>query len=299
MEPLTLSCATCLCDHRPWSPGTAQSGPAPGGGLSAPWPLPIVRKNPRTPRGNVKDRRPAPPLPRPAGANFQKTRRWRRPRPGTVGGGRGGGAGAPGPVAPPPLAAARAAHLPPAGRPYSGNAPQPGRGPRPAQLAPRRDSRSSDGQHGAPDPARYARSRAPRWCGTLGPPRAAPGAEPRVHAGVWLPEPDPRSRTPAGPCSPCLVLLALAVRPAPLFQPEVAKEQARGHRGFPRPEPPGGLRGAGVPGPRAHPAGAPTTRATSWRRSHARRAAPSSGVRSAGGSPAPSEPLLRSASPPS
>lgn len=59
------------------------------------------------------------------------------------------------------------------------------------------------------------------------------------------------------------------------------------------------LRVAGVPGPRAQPAGAPTTRATSWRRSHARPTAPSSGVRSAGGSPAPSEPLLRSASPPS
>lgn len=98
-----------------------------------------------------------------------------------------------------------------------------------------------------------------------------------------------------GRADPRLVLLALAVRPSPLFQPEVAEERAAGHRGFPRPEPPGGLRGTGVPGPRAQPAGAPTTRATSWLRSHARRAAPSSGVRSAGGS----EPLLRSASPPS
>lgn len=143
-----------------------------------PRPLPGGRKYPGGRRGNVEGGRPAPPLQRAAGANFQKTRRWPRPRPGTVGGGRGGGAGAPGPVAPPPPAAARAAHLPPAGRRCSSNASQPGRGPRPAQLAPRRDSRSSNGQHSAPDPARYARSRAPRWRGALDPPGAAPDAEP-------------------------------------------------------------------------------------------------------------------------
>lgn len=73
-----------------------------------------------------------------------------------------------------------------------------------------------------------------------------------MHAGVWLPEPDARSRTPDRPCRPRLVLLALAVRPAPLLQPEVAEEQARGHQGFPRPEPPEGLAGRGCPGsPRA------------------------------------------------
>lgn len=197
------------------SPGTTQSGPVPGGGLCALWPLPCGRRSQRCPRGNGEGGRPAPPLQCATGANFQKTRRRPRPRPGTVGGGRGGGAGAPGPVAPPPPAAARAAHLPPAGRRCSGNAPQPGLGPRPAQLAPRRDSRSSDGQHGAPDPARYARSRAPRWRGAPGTPRVAAAAEPGCKPEPGCPSLIPGAAPLRGrgdpawfswpwPCAPCL-----------------------------------------------------------------------------------------------
>ncbi|CAO2642468.1 E3 ubiquitin-protein ligase NEURL1B, partial [Lemmus lemmus] len=153
---------------------------------SARQPLPRGQKNRRNPRGNGKDGRPAPPLPRPAGANFQKTRRWRRPRPGTVGGGSGGGAGAPGPVAPPPLAAARAAHLPPAGRPHSGNAPQPGRGPRPAQLARAGTLGAAMGNtvhRTLPDSSPPARLLATRPCYGPGPERRAVlGEAPRFHA---------------------------------------------------------------------------------------------------------------------
>lgn len=242
MDPLTLSGVTCMCARRPGveaPPKVAEcldEASAPGG------PSGVAERASSVRAGTTRAGGPAPPLQRATGANFQKTRRRPQPRPVTVGG--GGGAGAPGPVAPPPPAAARAAHLPPAGRRCSGNAPQPGRGPRPAQLAPHRESRSSDGQHGAPDPARYARSRAPKWRGAPGPPRVVAAAEPGCK-----PEPEPRSRTPAGMYRPFLVFLALAVRPTPLFQPEVANERARGrYRGFPRPEPFRGPAGCGCPG---------------------------------------------------
>jgi hypothetical protein len=270
------------------SRGTTQSGRMPGQGLGTRRPIPIGKKSKVGARGNDEGRRPAPPLQRATGANFQKTRRRPQPRPSTVGGGRGGGAGAPGPVAPPPPAAARAAHLPPAGRRCSGNAPQPGRGPRPAQLAPRRESRSSDGQHGAPDPARYARSRAPKWRGAPGPPRVVAAAEPGCK-----PEPGCRSPSPGAaplqgcadpswfswpwPCAPRLC----SSRRSLMSEPEGGIGASPGRN------PSGGLQGAGVPGLRVQSTGAPGTRASSWRRSHARPAAPRSGVRSVGGPPSP------------
>lgn len=72
----------------------------------------------------------------------------------------------------------------------------------------------------------------------------SPGASRSLAAQARSPEPHP-----CGAVRPCLVLLALAVRPTPLFQPEVADERAGGgHRGFPRSEPFGGTAGHGCPG---------------------------------------------------
>lgn len=127
------------------------------------------------------------------------------------------------------------------------------------------------------------------------PPRPrSPGAPESLAAGARTPEPHPCGlvRTPPGP--PGLGRAPRAFVPA-RGRGGANRGWGGGHRGFPWPEPPGGLRDAGVLGLLAQPAGAPATRATSWRRSHARRAAPRSGVRSAGGCPAPSEPLLRGA----